>query len=230
MRELTYYVAVSLDGRIAAPDGTWDAFLTEGDHLAALAAEYTDTVPAHVQRLIGVQSTQDRFDTVVMGWNTYLPGLEEGHPSPYSHLRQVVFSRTRTEAHPDIELTSEDPVEVVRRLKREEGKGIYLCGGGQLAGALIEEIDRLVLKVNPIVLGDGIPLFAGDYTPRRFALESTRRFELGVLLNEYLPKDRASAGGGRTERQYPERVDPCPHLVESGPGLVAPGPCELTPV
>jgi dihydrofolate reductase len=36
-----------------------------------------------------------------------------------------------------------------------------LCGGARLAGALYDEIDELVLKVNPVVLGTGTPLFRG---------------------------------------------------------------------
>jgi hypothetical protein len=36
MRSLTYYIAVSLDGYIAGPDGQFDAFLAEGDHMAGI--------------------------------------------------------------------------------------------------------------------------------------------------------------------------------------------------
>jgi dihydrofolate reductase len=51
---------------------------------------------------------------------------------------------------------------------------------------LASEIDRLVLKVNPVVLGDGIPMIDGGYDPGSFELVSTTRYESGVLLNEYV--------------------------------------------
>ncbi len=61
-----------------------------------------------------------------------------------------------------------------------------MCGGGQLASALAGEIDRLVLKVNPVVFGAGIPLFAGrGYAPRNAELIASERFRSGVMINEY---------------------------------------------
>jgi dihydrofolate reductase len=59
-----------------------------------------------------------------------------------------------------------DPVARVRALKDEPGAGLWLVGGGSLAGALYDEIDELVLKVAPITIGAGVPLF-GDDTPFR---------------------------------------------------------------
>ena len=60
------------------------------------------------------------------------------------------------------------------RLKQEDGGGIYLAGGGNLAGQLIDEIDELVVKVYPLVLGEGIPMFAGRPTPKQLTLTTTR--------------------------------------------------------
>ena len=184
MRELTYYVAVSLDGYIASPDGSFEAFPVEGDHMAALLTEYADTIPAHVAAALGIVADRRLFDTVLMGWNTYAVGLDEGVASPYPHLRQVVVTSEHTVKVDGIETTS-DPVGTVRALKEEPGSGIWLCGGGSLAGALATEIDRLVLKVNPVALGAGIPLFAGHYEPQPFERVATRAFQSGVVLNEY---------------------------------------------
>lgn len=185
MRELIYYIAVTLDGMIADKDGDFSAF-PAGDHIQAICQEYPETLPAPALEAMGVTPQNHHFDTVLMGWNTYAVGLKEGLASPYPHLRQFVFSRTQTEAADGISLTAGDPVAVVRKLKAEEGKGIWLCGGAQLAGALFHEIDRLFLKVNPIVLGEGIPLFASAALDgQRFALRSSRAFASGVLFNEY---------------------------------------------
>ncbi|WP_336244351.1 dihydrofolate reductase family protein [Microbacterium sp. JZ31] len=150
-----------------------------------LFGEFGDAIPAHVLGALGLEAPGTKFDTVVMGWNTLLPGLEVGIGSPYPHLRQYVASRSDKQVAPDVTLTH-DPVATVRELKEEDGLDIWLCGGGELAGTLIDEIDRLVLKRNPFAFGSGIPLFGhAPYEPRRFELVSVRAFESGVVIEEY---------------------------------------------
>ncbi|MGO0578183.1 dihydrofolate reductase family protein [Ornithinimicrobium panacihumi] len=185
MRELVYYVAVSIDGYIADPQGGFDAFLIEGDHAQVVFGEYADALPAHVHSALNIQPPATRFDTVIMGWNTLTPALEAGIASPYPHLRQVVASRRSRQLHPDITLTS-DPLAAVRALKRQDGLDIWLCGGGTLAGHLLPEIDRLVLKRNPLVFGSGVPLFGtAPYEPRTYTTTSMRSFASGVMIEEY---------------------------------------------
>lgn len=185
MRTLTYYVATSLDGRVAGPDGDFGMFPVEGDHMPVLLRDFADTIPGHVAGSLGVEADRSRFDTVVMGRRTYLPALEAGIASPYPHLRQVVATRHGGDL-PDAIETTDDPVAMVRALKQEAGSGIWLAGGGELAGALIDEIDHLILKVNPLVLGDGIPLFGGlAHGVRRFARTGVRAFDSGVVIAEH---------------------------------------------
>ncbi len=186
MRELVYYVAVSVDGYIADPVGGFDAFLVEGDHAQVVFGEYADALPAHVHAALGTGPSGTRFDTVMMGWNTLTPALEAGISSPYPHLRQIVASRHPRPVDPALTLT-DDPLATVRSLKQEAGLSIWLCGGGQLAGSLLPEIDRLVLKRNPFVFGSGIPLF-GDapFAHRAFTLASIRPYDSGVVIEEYV--------------------------------------------
>lgn len=187
-----YYVAVSLDGYIAGPGGEFDAFPVEGDHMAYQNERFPEAIPTVIADALGIERTRTTFDAVVMGWNTYAVGLPAGMTSPYQHLEQVVFSRTRTEAdvpgeHRNLRITNEDPLDVVRRLKSGPGKSIWLCGGGQLATQLAGEVDRLVLKRSPLLFGNGIPLFApGTYQPSAFSEVSTTTFGSGVVISEYV--------------------------------------------
>ncbi|WP_136033828.1 MULTISPECIES: dihydrofolate reductase family protein [unclassified Microbacterium] len=183
MRELVYYVAVTLDGFIAGPGGEFDAFLVEGDHMDGINARFADTIPTVAAEALGIEQRNDVFDTVLMGWNTYQVG---GLPSPYRHLRQIVFSRAHTAEAENLEVTAEDPVEVVRRLKQEDGSAIWLCGGGALAATLADEIDRLVLKRQPLLFGSGIPLFGErPYRPERFDAVETTAYESGVVFSDF---------------------------------------------
>jgi dihydrofolate reductase len=187
MRKLVYYVASTIDGYIAAPDGDASAFPISEAYIQQLAQEVPETFPGHVRSALGIDAPNARFDTVIMGRGTYDPALEMGITSPYPHLRQFVFSRSlapSTDAA--VTFVAGDPVPVVRDLKAEDtGKDIWLCGGGNLAGQLIEELDELIIKLNPLVLGAGIPLFSQELAVRRFALIESQPREGGVVLLRY---------------------------------------------
>jgi dihydrofolate reductase len=188
MRELTYFVAVSLDGRIAGPGDDFSAFPVEGDHIEMIKRDYSDTLPKVGLDALGLTADGSRFDTTLMGWNTYAAGLSHTR-DPYPHTDQYVFSRSRSQddVPATITLTSLDPVALVRDLKEEDGAGIWLCGGGALAAALVDEIDRMVLKINPVLLLDGTPMFAGGgYRPLPFRLVASTPYESGVTVNEYV--------------------------------------------
>lgn len=183
MRTLTYYVATTLDGFIGDPAGGFDFFPLTEELTAVLVEEYPETVPTHLRALLGIDAPNKNFDAVVMGRRTWEPSLDAGVTSAYRHLKQYVFSTTMTEA-PDetVTLVDSDPLEYVRGLKQQDGKGIWLCGGGSLAAALLPEIDELVLKINPIVIGDGIPLFRREFEPHHFDLVESRAIG-GVTVN-----------------------------------------------
>ncbi|MGV9670688.1 dihydrofolate reductase family protein [Gordonia sp. NPDC003504] len=186
MRPLIYYVAASLDGFIADTDGNFDAFDAEGDHMATILSEFADALPQPALDALGIAPPGTVFDTVLMGSATYAVGADTGLASPYPHLRQFVFSRSDRTVPDDVTLTAQSPPDVVGRLKEQEGQGIWLCGGGVLAASLIDDIDRLILKVNPILLGEGVPLFAGTLSGvRGFDLTRSRAYESGVMINEY---------------------------------------------
>ncbi len=185
MRELVYYVAVSIDGYIAAPDGSFDAFPFEGDHMQVILTEFADALPSHVLAALGTVAPGTHFDTVIQGWNSYAVAISQGIGRPYAHLREVVATRTKAPSDPAVTFT-QDAVATVQSLKQEEGLGIYLCGGGDLAGRLLPEIDRLILKRNPVVFGAGIPLFgSAGFQPSDFHAVSSRRFTSGVVIEEY---------------------------------------------
>lgn len=186
MRKLVYYVATSIDGYMAGPNGEVD-FYPMGDDMAAhLNALHPEVVPTHIRAMIGLDAPAKRFDTVIMGRGSYEPGLQAGVTSPYSPLRQYVVSSTIKEiADPEVELVPGDPLGLVRRLKQEGGMDIYMCGGGNLAAQLLPEIDELIVKLYPVVAGNGIPVFAGEFRPTPFALAASRTFSNGGTVLTY---------------------------------------------
>ena len=193
MRQLVYYVAVTLDGFIAREDGSFDDFPWDDDFGSALLAMFPETFPAALR---SDDAPNQRFGAVLMGRRTYEVGLREGITSPYPTLDQYVFSRAMTESpDPAVALVRDDAVDAVRRLKAGEGDDIWLCGGGELAGVLFraELVDELILKLNPIVFGTGTPIISGRIDARSLELLETRRFPSGHMILRYAVR---SGGGG----------------------------------
>lgn len=170
MTELVYYVASTLDGFIAHEDGSFDGF------------EWDDVVVSDFL------SDQESFGTVLMGRKTYNVGLKEGKTSPYPAMRQVVFSRTlQSSPDPEVELVQGDVPELVKSLKASSDRPIWLCGGAEIASILMNSglIDRVVVKLNPVVFGGGIPLVSalGQFVPLK--LERTKQYDCGIIMLFY---------------------------------------------
>lgn len=163
-RKVVYLVATSVDGFIAAEDGSIDAFPFDPEFMSAFFARYPETCPGHLRESLGVEGDNQRFDTVLMGRATYTPALALGVTDPYPTLDQYVVSTTLAPppSGSAVTLVRDDLAGLVARLKSAGGrKDIWLAGGSVLAGSMLDAglIDELILKVNPFVLGRGLALF-----------------------------------------------------------------------
>lgn len=198
MRKVIYHVATSIDGYISGLEGDISGFLPQepalGDYLASLR-DY-DTV------LMGYHTYAAAFAA----------GLEPGQPV-YPHMRNCVFSsrmvlpeqppspdgpvqamwRQWLGFSPDeplpgsFELVSSQGAAFVQTLKQQPGSDIYLCGGGHFAGYLWAEglIDEILLKLYPVVLGQGIPLLGSQAALRQLALREQHAYAEGMQLLRY---------------------------------------------
>lgn len=137
---------------------------------------------------MGIDRPSQVFDTVLEGRASYEIGLNTGMTDAYPHLRHFVFSTTLESQDPAVEIVRDNALERVRALKAEEGKDLWLVGGGKLAHSLLPEIDRLVLKQNRSVIGSGIPLFNGPFQPHMFQPVEETLLDSGVRVLTY---DRA---------------------------------------
>lgn len=173
MRQIVYYVATSIDGFISGPDDDISGFTPTGSG-----------VDQYLQDL-------KSFDTTIMGRKTYefgyKYGLEPGQPA-YPHMDHYVFSNTLkfNDAHQKIKVCKPD-LEIIRKLKDSEGSDIYLCGGGEFAGWLLDNelIDTLKIKLNPLILGAGIRLFGNSVKQIKLHLISGEEYDNGLFINTY---------------------------------------------
>jgi dihydrofolate reductase len=175
MRKLIYHVASTLDGFIAHENHTVDGFLNEGLH----ADEY-------------LASLHTDYDAVIMGRKTYEFGLQFGvtHPYPWLEEKYIVSSAMKEKPDEQVEVISENIAERVQKLKAKEGKSIYLCGGEKLATLLFSEklVDELLVKLNPVLFGSGIPLVSTLPQWLRLELKSSKTYFNGVFLLHYTVK------------------------------------------
>jgi dihydrofolate reductase len=193
MRELTYFIASTLDGFVADPSGgdptdtsPGGYFLAQGDHSEPLFTAYPETLPGAVREMLGLDAENKVFDTVLMGRNTWQVGVGHGTTNPYPRLRSYVFASEQKSPDPAVEFVAGDPVAKVRELKQADGLGIWLCGGGRLAQTLWPEIDRLEVKVNTVVIGDGVKLFdGGGFGVHRLRLVDHQVYRSGVAVLTY---------------------------------------------
>lgn len=160
MRLVTFGVANSLDNFIARSDDAVD-WLVWDEEVAAISAKFWKTI-----------------DTVLMGRKTYEVSVRIGSGA-YPGVKNYVFSRTLKQPRSKkVEVISQDAAEFVRKLKGEEGKGICVIGGGELASSLLQArlIDQIGLNIQPVLLGSGVPLFH----------EMEQQFDLELLESKLL--------------------------------------------
>ena len=179
MRKLVYSLTNSLDNFIARADGAYD-WLLMGDEVASELTRFFASI-----------------DTVLMGRKTY-DITQQNTPEPgqetsgYMGMKSYVFSRS-TQAPPDagVTIVSENAGEVVRNLKNDSGKDIWLMGGGILAASLLRErlVDVIDVTIQPILLGSGIPLFPDLGLQVDLQLLECKSYKNGLVSLSYRVKN-----------------------------------------
>ena len=171
VRKVILYIATSLDGKIARPDGA------------------LDWLPDPAADDYGYQAFYDSVDTILLGFKTYEICLSFGD-WPYPGKTTFVFSRDASKTTlSEAQLVTDDPVNFVGQLKQQPGKDLWLVGGGEIVALFHEAglIDSYILAFIPIVLGEGIELFPN--IRRQAALKLTNHvvYPNGLVLM-YLDK------------------------------------------
>jgi dihydrofolate reductase len=181
MRKLIYSMTVSLDGFIAARDGSIDWSVPDEELFRFHHRE--------VQEL-GVHLCGRRLYETMVYWET----AEESPLAPeyvefartWKALPKVVFSSTLESVVGNTRLASDGVGEEVARLKEEPGRDIAVGGAG-LAHACMELglIDEWRLFVCPVVLGGGTPYFPSLGKPINVELVETKTFGSRVAYLRY---------------------------------------------
>jgi len=174
MRKVVLALGTSLDGYIARGDGSVDFLFMPRDYSMAPFFK--------------------RVDVAIMGRKTYEVAKAMGG-GDFSKMEPYVMSRSLPAGKREgLTFTSEEPLNLVARLRKADGKDIWMMGGGELARAFLQAdlIDEIHLGILPVLLGEGIPLFPSGFPQREFALAENKAYSRGLLALKY-ERARASA-------------------------------------
>lgn len=174
MPEVVYYVAASLDGYIATPDGGVDWL----DPLQGGGEDY------------GFKELYASVDGLLMGSGTYEFALKQGGWQAPDKPSWVFTHRKLPLAHPSVTLTADEPRDVVQQLEAKGLDRLWLMGGGQLAASfrVAGLITRYMIAIVPILLGAGIPLFADADGSDSLELLEAQTYPSGIVMLTYQPR------------------------------------------
>jgi dihydrofolate reductase len=183
MRRIRYRVAASLDGYIAGPQGEADWIIMDPE--------------------IDFHALFQQFDTLLVGRRTFEPMVSAGRATTPG-MRTFVVSRTlRQSDHPEVTVLGEGWEEKVAALRAEEGKDIWLFGGGSLFRSLLDAglVDTVEVAIIPVLLGGGIPLLPAPTKQRELKLTGHRVYTTsGIVLLEYAIQPAKPGKGAKAAR------------------------------
>ncbi len=184
MRKVVFQNMVSLDGFFEGPhkwEIDWHTVGEEFNEFAINALKAADAIIFGRETYLGMANYWSsaealKDDPIVAGY--------------MNSLSKIVFSRSLDKADwNNTRLVNTDAVAEIARLKTQPGQDLLIFGSADLASTLIQNglIDEYRIFINPIVLGDGAPLFKGIKNRLPLKLVDSKIFQNGLVLLVYQP-------------------------------------------
>ncbi len=176
---------ISLDGFVAGPNGEMN-WIT-------INQEIFDRVGERIGKTDSALYGRKTYDMMEGYWPTAAdqPNASKHdieHAAWYKTAGKIVLSRSmKGTSLPNTTIISDDVSAEINKIKQQEGSEILLFGSPTATHALIEQglIDGYWLFVNPVILGEGIPLFANVKEKTKLKLVATHQFASGVTEMSY---------------------------------------------
>ncbi len=173
MSKIILYIAASLDGKIAGPDGD---------------VSWLEEFPSPSGSDFGYGEFYAGISTTIMGNETYKLVKSFDVPWPYSDKKNYVLTRnTALSSNEEVEFVSGDLEENIANIRENAASDIWLVGGGQLNTLFLERgwLDEIILTTMPIILGEGIPMFANIPPQTNLNCLSAIKYDNGATGNHY---------------------------------------------
>lgn len=177
MGKVVLYIASSIDGMIARNNGELD---------------WLDALPNSDSTDYGYADFLNCCGTIIMGKSTYIQLLGFGIEWPYSNHKTYVVSSDSNFilTTPETYLLCADIEQFVCKLKIESTKDIWLVGGGKLIHHFLihKLIDKMIICLAPVILGDGIQMFPYKSIQSDWELQKTDTYKSGIVSLTYCIK------------------------------------------
>lgn len=188
MKKIVLSLHTTLDGFVAGPRGEMD-WIKLDDELFDLVATFTNEADTALYGRVTYQMMQSYWPTAAEKPNATKHDIE--HSTWYNRVDKIVISKTMKDAKSDkTTIVSDNIAEEIGKLKNAGGKNIVIFGSPSAAHTLMEHdlIDEYWLFVNPILLGQGIPVFSKIKKRINLELVNVVRFNCGVTGLNYSVK------------------------------------------
>lgn len=185
MRKLIFFMHTSLDGFVAGVNGEMN-WIKVDDAMFDFVGTMTDQADTALYGRVTYQMMESYWPTAGEKPNASKHDIE--HSRWYNKVSKIVLSRTMNEIGlNNTKVISENISENINKLKQQDGKNILIFGSPSASNSLLNNrlVDEFWIFVNPILLGQGIPLFKDISESVKLSLIETKTFDIGVTALHY---------------------------------------------
>jgi len=185
MRKLVSFMHVSLDGFVAGPNGEMDWIIVD-EEIFDYAGYRTNESDTALYGRVTYDMMEGYWPTAADQPNASKHDIE--HSAWYNKVDKVILSRSMKDKKlPNTKIVSDNISEEIGKLKQAGGAEIIIFGSPSASHSLMQEnlIDEFWIFVNPILLGQGIPLFNDIRQRTKLKLIKSHAFSSGVVCLHY---------------------------------------------
>lgn len=185
MRKLIFFMHTSLDGFVAGLKGEMN-WITINEELFDFVATMTEKADAALYGRVTYEMMQGYWPTA--GDQPNASKHDKEHSAWYKNVSKIVLSSTLSNKGLENTIVlNEQLAENITKIKNQEGKNILIFGSPRASHSLLQLglIDEFWLFVNPVLLGEGMPLFKGITEITKLNLLETKTFAGGVIALHY---------------------------------------------
>jgi dihydrofolate reductase len=185
MRKIILHLHATLDGFVAGPNGEMD-WIKLDNEMFDFVGELTDAADTALYGRVTYQMMDGYWPTAGDKPNASKHDIQ--HSTWYNKVDKVVLSRTINDSEKNkTSFISDNIPEEIEKLKNKPGKNIIIFGSPSAAHSLMEDnlIDEYWLFINPILLGEGIPVFSKIKERTNLKFATSKIFPCGVAALNY---------------------------------------------
>jgi dihydrofolate reductase len=185
MRKLVSFMHVSLDGFVAGPNGEMD-WIKVDEEIFDYAGQRTNSADTALYGRVTYDMMEAYWPTAADGPNASKHDIE--HSAWYKKVEKIVLSRSMKDKKlPGTKIVSENISKEINQLKQASGAEIIMFGSPSATHSLMQEnlIDEFWIFVNPVLIGQGIPLFKSIKERIKLTLVKSHPFSSGVVCLHY---------------------------------------------